>query len=408
MGSDLLTRTFNSVRAFVERSLLRLGVLGAGGARRERVVVVTTSGANIGDQALFEAFVRHSPLPVDAIVDDVAEFGVPVALRDKVTLHPFRHYTYGRNVQHVVELVQIGRLIGTSRATVVLGADVMDGAYSASLSSVRWSVAQVAASVGRRTSVISMSWNGRPAPGMLALARSAGEAGVLLCPRDPDSHARLVDAGLDRARLTADIVFTIDEITPPDADLLTPFVQWRDEDRPLVLLNISALIGTPAWAVDEYQQIARGLAEVGAQLLLVPHVQRPGNDDAQAQDRALPPEQFPEVHRLPRLLDPTQIAWLADRASLVVTGRMHLSILSMGRGVPAVVLSTQGKVSGLLASMGVPDHCVDPAPGMAGTILRHARASLDDAERIRAVVAEHLPVVRARAQAALDAALPRG
>lgn len=81
------------------------------------------------------------------------------------------------------------------------------------------------------------------------------------------------------------------------------------------------------------------------------------------------------------LLRPLQVRKLAREAEAVVTGRMHLSILALSVGTPAIVLSTQGKVSGLMTRVGHPEWCVEPVPGMSKDAIAALRGALSPVGR---------------------------
>lgn len=62
---------------------------------------------------------------------------------------------------------------------------------------------------------------------------------------------------------------------------------------------------------------------------------------------------------------PDVIRGLCSRATAVITGRMHLGVMALRMGTPAVIVSTQGKVEGLLEMFDMPECCVRPDAGLA-------------------------------------------
>ena len=57
---------------------------------------------------------------------------------------------------------------------------------------------------------------------------------------------------------------------------------------------------------------------------------------------------------------------------------MHLAIMSLSQGTPAITLATQGKVEGLVRLFDWPQLCIAPKAGMAEDIVEVAGAALDD------------------------------
>lgn len=77
---------------------------------------------------------------------------------------------------------------------------------------------------------------------------------------------------------------------------------------------------------------------------------RLGADDIQACRAVWEQHRNAGVLLVDRLLQSAEILGLCTPADVVVTGRMHLSIMVLNSGVPAITLSTQGKVEGLFQS----------------------------------------------------------
>ncbi len=395
--------------ASVMRTQQLLLALASGAGRRERrtFLVPTTGDGNVGDQALFEAFVSLIDGDIAVVVASESAFQIPPDAADRVSRHVLPAFQNGTPLAHVRDVVRAGRLVAGADAVAVIGADILDGGYGTHLASPRWAIATFAARRGLPTLVSSMSWNGRPAPGILPMARAAGAAGAVIGARDPASRDRMTAEDVAGVQLTADVVFTLERTQEPEQALADAFEAWRDPARPLVLLNVSALIARRPGLEDEYVRVVEALQDLGAQVALVPHVRRPGNCDIEAADAALPAASQPGLFRVDRLLAPAEVAWFTAQASLVVTGRMHLSILALGQGTPAIVLATQGKVAGLMRSLDAPRWCVDPAPGFADAVIVEARAVLGDVDGARRSVLEHLPAIRGRARVGFEI-LPRG
>ncbi|HEX5858132.1 MAG TPA: polysaccharide pyruvyl transferase family protein, partial [Microbacterium sp.] len=268
----------------------------------------------------------------------------------------------------------------------IVGADIMDGVYVLRPSLRRSSLAAAAARAGFDTTVLGFSWNGAaPRPAWASLRR-AGAAGARLLLRDPASEARVRRAGIDGAVETADIVFTDDRLDAADAArVLAPV------SGPYVLVNASGLIARTLDQVPEYTAVIEHFRARGLHVVLLPHVVRATADDLTAcravftavDRRAI---DRPGVTLVEEVLAPSTIRAMAKGASLTVTGRMHLAVMSLSQGIPSITLATQGKVEGLMKLFGWPELCIAPRPGMAEDIIRVAGTALDGpdtTERIR-------------------------
>jgi polysaccharide pyruvyl transferase WcaK-like protein len=124
------------------------------------------------------------------------------------------------------------------------------------------------------------------------------------------------------------------------------------------LVNVSGLLSEPG-QLSSYEAVVRHLRETGLATLVVPHVSRPGIDDISA-GRALFSEFAGDsgVMVVDTLWSPAEIRSLTRRAQLVVTGRMHLGILALSQGTPALIVDSKGKVPGLLGLFGRPEWCI--------------------------------------------------
>ncbi|WP_394554208.1 polysaccharide pyruvyl transferase family protein [Agromyces sp. MMS24-JH15] len=354
------------------------------------VLVASAGAGNIGDQAMLDAFVERVDGPVMVIARGVGDFRVPEG-PGRVSIVDFPELVYGLGGDRRAELTAYGAILSRARSLSVIGADIMDGRYSPRASVRRSMLAEAAAAAGIPARILGFSWNAAPHPRALAALRRAAGAGVVPYLRDPISADRARAAGIPGVVESADLVFTALDEDPRTADaLLGTSARRAATDEPtgepggeaggdadataagdrVVLVNVSALVGRNLDQAAQYERIVRALRTRGLRVVLVPHVSRPTSDDVAAcravHDRLA---DDPGVLLVDRLLEPAEIRGLAARASLTVTGRMHLAIMSLRSGVPAITLATQGKVEGLMRLVGVPDLCVEPGPALADRVL---------------------------------------
>jgi polysaccharide pyruvyl transferase WcaK-like protein len=80
---------------------------------------------------------------------------------------------------------------------------------------------------------------------------------------------------------------------------------------------------------------------------------------------------------------------------------MHLAVMSLMHGVPAVTVATQGKVEGLMELVGAPELCV-ATDAIASTLPRAAGEAADAADALRERIEAALPRVLELAGRNLD------
>ncbi|MET1017301.1 MAG: polysaccharide pyruvyl transferase family protein, partial [Leifsonia flava] len=128
-------------------------------------------------------------------------------------------------------------------------------------------------------------------------------------------------------------------------------------------------------------------------VVILPHVIKDLSDDLVACRAVAEVVAGPDVTFVEELLPPAQIRALAAQATVTVTGRMHLSIMSLMGGTPAVTMATQGKVEGLMELIGAPELCVSPAGDFAGPVIASLAHVMPPSSATRAAIAAGLPRV---------------
>ncbi|PTT22013.1 hypothetical protein DBR36_02895 [Microbacterium sp. HMWF026] len=343
---------------------------------RGHVLIAPPGAGNIGDQAMVEAFVAAADRPVTIVTRNDDDLVLPPDLVGRARIVALPHLLYGDDHGHRGDVRALGALLGDAATVSIIGADIMDGVYSLRPSVRRSTIAAVAAERGFDTSIIGFSWNGAaPRPARDALRR-AGTAGARLLLRDPASAARVRDLGIPGVVETADIVFTDDR----RADRLPAALEGLEP--PYALVNASGLIARTVDQGVEYGPVLAELRARGIHVVLLPHVLRRTADDLAACRGVLDAVRRDGwedgVTLVETMLGPSEIRRLAASASVVVTGRMHLAVMSLAQGVPAVTLASQGKVEGLMRLFDWPELCVSPRTGM-GTGIRDVVVSALDA-----------------------------
>ncbi|OBJ36188.1 hypothetical protein A5630_07270 [Mycolicibacterium mucogenicum] len=354
------------------------------------LLVPTVGKGNIGDQAMFEAFLQSTTWPVTVLVGHGDGHEVPGHAVDRVRKVTMPELFSTRPwIRHTIRR-RLADLIASHATLSIIGADIMDGGYGSAEATIRIGMLCIGNEVGTPNRVLGFSWNGAPS-GAVQRTLGLSQPNSLLCVRDPHSLARLRAEGNFNIAQTADIVFTLRSVEPYEQ--IRPWLA-AEAARSLVIVNVSGILARNGARASEYVRIIRHLVARECSVVVLPHVIRAGDDDLAA-CRAVTAQlgHSPHVHLVEDLLSPRQIAWLTAQASAVLTGRMHLAILALSQRVPPAVLSTQGKVSGLMELFEIPELALEPEPGFADSATAALDRILDD-PTIRVRVERSLPHVR--------------
>ena len=356
---------------------------------RWHVLIAPPGGGNIGDQAMVEAFLENTTGPVRIVVRSAEDIRLPAEHADRARLEPCPALLYGEGTEHRRAVAALAHILASARSLTVVGADIMDGAYNVRASIRRANVATLARGAGVDARILGFSWNGRPHPGARRALARAGRAGTRLLLRDPVSARRARQDGLQNVTEVADSVFSARTTSPRAAEEFL-----GTHPGPYAVVNASGLIGRSMDQVTEYAAIVRSMRDSGLTVVLLPHVVRSSADDATACRAIYERVGGDGVVLVDRVLEPAEVRGLCAGARLVLTGRMHLAIQSMWSGVPAITLSTQGKVEGLMTLFGTQSLCVEPGAGLAKEVVPLVTALLAQRERHRSGIVDRLPEAR--------------
>lgn len=344
------------------------------GRRREEkefqtCVVAAPGNGNIGDQALLETCLdRAGEGKVAVVMGRHDSLAIPDRYMPNVSVFENRDLIYSLGWRRLIAIGGFARVSVRSDRVWVIGADTMDGAYNRLASISRFSLARIASVLGADSRILGFSWNGAAVDSSVLAARRV-EKRVQLWVRDPISLARIRADGIERAQLCADIVFA--RTSPAQVD--SSIKEWMDsqvkDGRRIAVVNASGLIAEQFDQVGEYKKVLDYLLRSGWSVVLLPHVSRPGNDDIEELTRLCSKVSSDRIIKVDRLLEPDQVLGVVRDASVVVTGRMHLAVLSILGGTYPITIATQGKVEGLYQSLRLPELCIEPEGGCGGRIV---------------------------------------
>jgi colanic acid/amylovoran biosynthesis protein len=378
----------------------------AGGMPKRLIVVPsdpwTLTGAK-GDEAMIQAVVSQ----LKAVNPDL-EVGIitgsNVASQAAMALG-FKPLQVWRQKLHVV-LSAIDAFKADTLA--VLGADCMDGYYSADTTLALLAITDLAADRGVRTSILGFSFNDQPSP-KLAPAFNAMGPRVAIHVRDEVSLGRFQKFCQAQAQLVTDSAFMLQPTNNTSAvrAIETWASQQRSQARHVIGFNVHPmLLRNPS--PDELQGLIDNVANAIEQLMrersvsvaFISHDYRGASGD----DACLKPlyerlvKTFGDrLYYSEQQCTAAELKGMAGHMDGVVTGRMHLAIASLGMGVPVAALTYQDKFQGLMKHFGLPQSLLippaqlsTPAPLLA--LLKHFD---DELATYTAMVNNALPAVKA-------------
>ncbi|MGH2548543.1 MAG: polysaccharide pyruvyl transferase family protein, partial [Thermomicrobiales bacterium] len=309
---------------------------------------------SVGDQAMLEAFIANVSGGVTIIARSQSSIGaLPTAADIGVDYLILPKLLYGSFATHIRDFVRLRSAINSSRSFSVVGADVMDGVYTNRASVRRFRLAELAAELGLDSRVLGFSWNAHPSRESQNSMTRASTAARLIA-RDPVSAERLVRDGAADVVISADLAFLVE----PSGTLTPEIEDWidsqRQHHRTVVILNVNRLLERYIDQVGVLSAFVSKAIDENASFIFLPHDSRGAENDSTLLASVAAKVARPEyIFRFGPILPPGDVAELASRADFVITGRMHLAILSMISGTPPISISYQGKIEGLYRSLGI-------------------------------------------------------
>lgn len=361
------------------------------GKRSGHVLIAPPGHGNMGDQALCDSFFENVDGPITLIVTSTGEHELPPDGRVTELVMP--HLLRGGKRVRAASWCRLALMARSAKTVAIMGVDMMDGGYGVVSSVSRSQLAAMCARTGVPTRILGFSWNASPAAPAARAIRKADEAGAELVARDPLSEERLRTLGCHPIS-GADLVFAATTVDTESADQLLAGLGVLGGRYALV--NASALVARTHDQTPGYVEVLELLRAAGITPVLLPHVDRTtGRDiDALLQIAAGSVPGTAILHDVPR---PAVVRGLCRNAEIVISGRMHLGVMALLMGAVPVVVSTQGKVQGLLRLFGVEELTVDTGAAFAENLRRAVGAAVDGRADLAARIAGALPSVKQKA-----------
>lgn len=307
-----------------------------------------------------------------------------------------------------IESAKFQKRFASNDGFFIIGADVMDGYYSAKNSLRKIHLLQLATSLGLPTKVFGFSFNDNPDEEVVA-ALQALPAKVELLARDPISQRRL-ETTLNRPiRLVADLAFLLQP--DPLSDAASTTLHWiqkqKEKGAKVIGINANALL-----ARDIYHDplpIATGLAQTIIELnkthpelrfVMIAHDFRGNYNDVMLNRLTAEIVRFTNptfndmIFTMPTPCTAAEIKAVCGEIDFAITGRMHFAIACLGQSTPALCIGYQGKMEGLFEHFNLKNMVITPKEAFASNkLITRASMLLENEQELRQKINATLPKV---------------
>ena len=259
---------------------------------------------------------------------------------------------------------------------ILIGADMIDGAYSFSDSIFKLQLATTFQIKGVNSSVVNSSWNGNTIPTKLKRVISrANKAGVRFVIRDVVSQSRLKGIGLNSS-LSADLVFGLEDLVVESSN--SNFSEWYRENPNFVVVGV----GNKYRALNSDFLKIRELLEY---LLLNSYSVALCPTNYLSEDIELNAALFTsfnsqKVFLHEKFSSGQELLDVLRNAKFGISNRMHFIIHAALVAVPVFGIEYQGKFRGLYESLGIKNLCLSDFSEVLPS-LKSNENHLDDSRR---------------------------
>jgi polysaccharide pyruvyl transferase WcaK-like protein len=360
-----------------------------------RVVCFSAEGTgNLGSRALTISTIKN--LPSETLFIGSGDFQNFVSQEgiasDRTLILPqvYPKFSFG----HWADLIRLSRATAKTKMVFIVGADMLDGYYSDSLSGLHWAVALGLSGEKTKVRVLGFSWNAKATSLAAALCSRAARNNVELMARDSYSFSRLKPIAGRNVQLASDIVFA--------SFRAEPVPNFGETER---LLRSVVIAGNPAGRGTGREFDPKIFAPMFAALskshnfIFVPSVIRAGQDDSL--EFAKVTKSFPSYRNIliqNLIPTPQEFIKLVQQADLLISFRMHPAILATIAHTPVLLLDYQDKMAGLATDLGIPELCLPEEFDLA-ELSKMALATISRSPEISEVLGRSVPKMQMKAQA---------
>lgn len=354
-------------------------------------LIYTPAGdGNIGDHAMLNAHLSHISGDVVIITSGVDSPIEADLLDGKAQIIPLKSSYYYPPFLRIPSVVKFTKILNNVEKMYIHGADTMDGG-NASASMARMSLLSIATKKGVKTAILGFSWSDH-VPNVVKTAMLETSRNTKLCARDPEGYRRLVSLGVSNVTQVADMAFS----RKSKDGIPDKYNQWilSNRDSGYIVLNTSGFIQKKFNQEQEFENIVSFAHANNLPIMFLPHVIRDVDSDLPVAENIFSKYGRSSDILVNELMTPSQVQSLVEASTLVITGRMHLSILSLLNARPVIALSTVGKVKGLFELFGISEYVVDPKPGYGRDVTNLMQKALLSRQHLVNSISSALPAVQ--------------
>ena len=348
---------------------------------------------NIGDQAMLDSIVNFLGNECVLIVENKSKFSQVNKLSEQIEIVEIPNLIYGNFFRSIIGIFHFLRISNKIKTFSMIGADVMDGRYNCRASINRLILLRFVNALKIDSRITGFSWSEHANPLTLKLLQSISSS-TQLYVRDPVSARRLRESGISSITEVTDLAFYDKKLTN-----FSDVEQWVSSSiKPIVLVNISGLglKDNNAFAnhVSQYIYIVNFLRNKGYRILVIPHVFRKIDGDLEVSKLLFDGACTLEDFLIQKPFTPAQERHLLLQVSFVITGRMHVAVIALSSGKPAIGVETMGKVKGLFDLFNLGEYCVERSEDFGTTVVTRIELLQTEYSKVCASIDVTLPEIR--------------
>lgn len=340
---------------------------------RKALVLVPSWEGSLGDEAVLDSIGRE--LRKNNITPHLLHYG------DSPEWRGLESYEKRVNIKgffsgaHWKTRLELARILPEYDLFYLMGTDMLDGCYAEWLTLGLLDITRQASITGLKTSIVGFSINKWQKASCIKALKNMPKQ-VRQCVRDDVSRRRLIElTGRNDLLLTADMAFLL--IPEQNSLVSNRYINWISEQHScgdlVVGLNINPQLFDD-FSETERESVPRKFADAIEKtsisfegkccFLLIPHDYRDNNSDITLLN-AVMDEISPSLSSKILMIDSrpkaAEIKGIIKELDVIITGRMHVAIASLGNGNPLGCFVYQGKFEGLFRHFNL-DHngIVDP------------------------------------------------
>ena len=316
--------------------------------------------SSVGDQAMIGSILGYwrEKLPDHDLFVATASEPADVAARE-LGGEPLRMMGEALSIPEVAEQIALHQF----RVAVLMGADVIDGSYDPSFSGEQVMTLDLAARSGADCYITGSSISKTFHP-TLAEIFAEIDPDIRVNLRDPLSKERFEAKSGRDANLVADVAFLLEpDPTQRVQGLLDEIHAEQKKGRSVIAVNVHPLL-LELEKREHLPELLDALAKVLIKLaaskdvtyLLLSHDTRGSSSDRLGLEPLydlLKPELDDRILFPRQQLKAAEIKAVVQELDMVLSGRMHLMIASLGGGTPVFGIDYKDKMEGLLMLLGL-------------------------------------------------------